>query len=531
MPNGRRKLYAAFPALAAGALALALYAVTLGGTYVYDDVQIIGNDPRIESPGQWGLIWTRDYFNGAIDNLYRPLTTQTYALQWWIHGNRPWAFHLVNILLNAAACAAVAEFARRLAGAKVALIGGLLFAAHPVHVEAVAGIVGRCEEMCTLFMFSGLCLFMMRPLTTGRALAIGACSIAAMLSKEQGMFMPAFLLVLGICTGRRPQSAREKQAMMLLTLLLCWSVAGLVLLREEVLNLKFEWPLNFLDDAIQPLVRSTPMNHALMVFVILGHYAQLLIFPARLSIDYGLSVLTAVADRGDPYLYLGMAVAIAGIAALAVAIWRRCWIDVFCLVCGGLCYGMVSNVVLIGTIFGERLMYIPSAFLLILLSIYIARLRPAMVGGILTVVLVAMSARTITYAAQWNDRLAFYLGSLEQQPLSVRLHELAAFELMEHGELSQAKQIAADGIGIAPDYWNIWYCRGMIEEKMGDTDAALADYQKAFGLDQIVLLDAKVKELKRRQLLSTQPASWPASAQPANGTGTPGRINSGEEHP
>src|SRR5438477_9569180 len=130
------------PAIWSALLALILYAITLGGTYVYDDRYILLTDPRVGDTSQWGQFWTKDYFNGAADNLYRPLVSMSYALQAKLHGrgdNRAWAFHLVNWLLHAAACAAVAELARRLTSSSpAALVAGLLFAAHPIHVEAVA---------------------------------------------------------------------------------------------------------------------------------------------------------------------------------------------------------------------------------------------------------------------------------------------------------------------------------------------------------------------------------------------------------
>ena len=171
------------PAAAAAALSLALYAVTLHGTYIFDDRAIILEDPRIAHPHLWREYWTDQYFPDAPDNLYRPLVSMSYALQWRLHGDRAWAFHLVNWLLAAAAAAAVAEFVRRsvvmaLAGAAgkeaepddgsrrgiwAGLIAGLSFAAHPVHVEAVAGIVGRAELACTLAVFAGLCLFLAAP--------------------------------------------------------------------------------------------------------------------------------------------------------------------------------------------------------------------------------------------------------------------------------------------------------------------------------------------------------------------------------
>src|SRR5436190_5468840 len=129
------------PAATAAVFSLLLYAITLGGTYVYDDFDILFNDARLRNPDQWKLYLTQSY-NGGVDNLYRPLVSMTYAVQWWLHGDRPWAFHLVNILLHAGVCALVAELARRLSGTRAAYVAGLLFAALPIHVEAVANIVG-----------------------------------------------------------------------------------------------------------------------------------------------------------------------------------------------------------------------------------------------------------------------------------------------------------------------------------------------------------------------------------------------------
>jgi hypothetical protein len=146
MTSPSPKTWAAGPAAAAAVVAIALYAVTLGGTYIYDDVPIVRDDARVHSPEHWKELWSQGY-NGGVDNLYRPLTSQSFALEWWLHGDRPWIFHLVNILLHAAAAAGVAELARRLAGIKAAYVAGLLFAVHPIHVEVVAEIVGRADEL------------------------------------------------------------------------------------------------------------------------------------------------------------------------------------------------------------------------------------------------------------------------------------------------------------------------------------------------------------------------------------------------
>src|SRR5690242_1953797 len=85
------------PAALAAILAALVSMVSLGGTYVYDDQWIVQRDPRVHEPGRWKEYFTTAYFPEGVDRLYRPLTSLSYALQWHLHGDRPWAFHLVNV--------------------------------------------------------------------------------------------------------------------------------------------------------------------------------------------------------------------------------------------------------------------------------------------------------------------------------------------------------------------------------------------------------------------------------------------------
>ena len=82
----------------------------------------------------------------------------------------------------------------------------LLFAIHPVHVEAVAGLVGRAESICTLATFAGLCLCLRRPITPGRIAGIFGCFAVALLAKEQGVLFPLLAALLFVLPKlqRRP---------------------------------------------------------------------------------------------------------------------------------------------------------------------------------------------------------------------------------------------------------------------------------------------------------------------------------------
>ena len=76
-----------------------------------------------------------------------------------MHGLEPGGYHLVNVLLHCTAtglfsvlCSSLLGSQRRLATA----VASLLFAAHPIHTEAVAGIVGRADVGAAVFFLVAL---------------------------------------------------------------------------------------------------------------------------------------------------------------------------------------------------------------------------------------------------------------------------------------------------------------------------------------------------------------------------------------
>lgn len=475
------------PAMAAALLSLVLYAVSIGGTYVYDDLPIVRDDPRVTHPALWYQFWTQQYFPRAADQLYRPLVSQSYGIEYWLHGDRAWAFHLVNILLNAGVAAAVAEMIRRLVGGgraatRAAYLGGLLFAAHPVHVEAAANIAGRTELACTLATLCAIVMFLRPPLTAPRTVAIALLGLAAVLCKEQGIFLLPMLVALAVLVRPRPQSPAETRQYLWLAVLLCWSLAALIIVREDVLHLRLEYDRGFLEWVIVPIVRSRGWDRWLLPVAVLGRYVGLLIFPWRLSVDYGFAVIKPHVAATNVYLWIGFAAAL-GWAAMLVVAWRkrRC-VETFLLLALAMSYSMAAQVIIIGTMFGERLMYMPSAFFIALVAIWVSRWSPRWLGPAAALIVIAASVRTVAYAWQWNDRAEFYLASYRNQPQSIRLATLAARVAEDRGQFDRAAAIMADARRIAPDYWNIWFFSGLIAEEQGDLKTADADFRRTFDL-------------------------------------------------
>ncbi|NIP96229.1 MAG: hypothetical protein GWO24_23480, partial [Akkermansiaceae bacterium] len=73
-----------------------------------------------------------------------------------------------------------------------ALAGALVFAVHPVHVEAVANVVGRAEVLSSVFYLLSCLLFVRwrEGLGVGRTAALCGLYAAAFLTKESAVTLP-----------------------------------------------------------------------------------------------------------------------------------------------------------------------------------------------------------------------------------------------------------------------------------------------------------------------------------------------------
>jgi Flp pilus assembly protein TadD len=343
-----------------------------------------------------------------------------------------------------------------------------------VHVECVAGLVGRAELWCAGGVVGAIVLMLSpRGLTPLRVAGIVACLLFAMGSKEQAILLPFFLWGLSLTGLWRAREPGERKRAQVLALILCWVTAGYIVAREAS-PMKFSWDRAMLDWTAQPLIRASAADRWGIVLEVLGRYAELLVGPARLSLDYGYRVTSYRAAWSSPYVYAGLAVALASGVALGVA-WRRGWrVVVWCLLCAAATYAMVGNVTMpIGTIMGERLMYLPSVFLMVLAGYAMTRLPGRAYAVLLAVLTVAGAARSIAYARLWTDPLALYQQQVRVRPESVAVRHLLAQEWAERGDYAQAMAVMEEAARATPDYWGTPFFAAKLALKHGDYAGAL----------------------------------------------------------
>jgi len=98
--------------------------------------------------------WGTPLTHSGSHKSYRPLCVLSFRFNHWLHELKPGGYHLVNVLLHCTATALFTILARSLLPLRAewaTASAGALFASHPVHTEAVAGLVGRADVGAAIF--------------------------------------------------------------------------------------------------------------------------------------------------------------------------------------------------------------------------------------------------------------------------------------------------------------------------------------------------------------------------------------------
>jgi protein O-mannosyl-transferase len=184
-------------ALALAFAVLAVYGMSIGYEFVYDDHVQIERNPWLRDPRGFQLFLTRPFWGfypdrgAAPSNYYRPVFGIFYSLVARGFGLQPAAYHVASVALYLAVTLLVALGARRLLAGRrgadaAALAAGLVFAVHPAHAEAVAWIGDQADLLTALFVLAALFLYLRRKDRGEQAGWAGPlCYLLACLAKER----------------------------------------------------------------------------------------------------------------------------------------------------------------------------------------------------------------------------------------------------------------------------------------------------------------------------------------------------------
>lgn len=471
-----------WPLVGVGFAAFAVFATTLGNGLVYDDHFLIERNRLIRDADLWGVLTTH-YWGGYEDEAnangqYRPLTVLSFVLDGW-GGIEAFRFHLTNVLLHVGNSLLAYLLCARLGLQRGAVFAALLFAVHPIHAEAVAGVTfGRADLLAALFSLSALLLYARWHRRGGEArygLAL-AGFFCALLSKESALTALGLVVVvdvtfvlskprLGDLIRQRGPRWAGFVGVFLLYLALRKAAANLGFSAENVLALN------------NPLV-DQPLDHRLMTAAGLFYkYLVLVLFPVQLCVDY--SAIPVVASLLSLEALTGLVLGIAGIVLCAGAFWRS-WPRVFF----GLAFFLVSysavsqTLVLINAIFQERFLYLPVLGLFALAGLGFERVQKRWAVVLAGLILAGYGARTVVRNADWHSDLTLYRSAVAVHPQSAKMQHALGDALSERGRVAEAEAAYQKALSIREDaltYNNL----GNLYAATGRFERAASAYQKA----------------------------------------------------
>ncbi len=474
-------------------IAILLYLPALGHDFVFDDRGVILQNPLLGSVSDLPRLLAAPYWNspGHGRTLYRPLTSLSFALDRILAGGpRPGWFHLVNVLLHGLSTFLVTLLAFEvLPGTAAPAVAGLLFAVHPVHVEAVAGIVGRAEILAACGVVAAVLAHRRALRAAGPAAARHFTAVSwiatllAMLGKESAAVTPLLCALADVALSTSPTPSRSRRG---------WLYGGQIaalgmalLARGLVLGtLGVGAPIPFVDN---PAASAGPVDGRLTALACLPRYAALLLWPARLSADYSFDQIPLVRSILDPWAGGGLLLLVLVIAGGAWAL-RAAPPAGFALLWIVISASLTTNlVVFIGTLLAERLMYLPSIGICLLAGVGLAWAGGR--GGARVAIAFSMAlcvvaaARAWARIPDWKDDFSLYRSAARVSPRSARIRYNLGNAYLSRQDYELAGENYRAALAIYPDYNDARVNLGMALAEAGRPSEAIGPLSTAAARD------------------------------------------------
>ncbi|XP_068082908.1 protein O-mannosyl-transferase TMTC1 [Anabrus simplex] len=402
---------------------------------------------------------------------FMPENTESYPKATYLAlGAEPCWFHVSNVLLHAAASLLFTRVCRAVAGLspRFAAVAGLLFAAHPIHSEAVTGIVGRADVLaCVFFLLSFLAYHGGENLPGHVWLSVFLGGVS-MLAKETGITVLLLNLLYDLY--------RSWHAIKRSLVEVRWNEETLQFARRAAkilmsLSLLLVCRLAMLQGSLPKFSNQDnpaafhPCRHVrFLTFCYLAAFNfWLLLCPATLSHDWQMGSVPLVTSLAD-------------IRNLATCFFFVCCLLVLYrglldfefqrhppLVLGALLLALpflpaANLVVTVGFVVAERVLYIPSLGSM-LLAAYGAQLlwgallrqRALLLAAGFTLFLLFCS-RTLARNRDWLSREALIRAGLKALPHNAKMHYNFGNFLRDEGNLDLAAQHYKEALRLWPTY-------------------------------------------------------------------------------
>ncbi|MGQ9645230.1 MAG: hypothetical protein ACUVWO_01670 [Thermodesulfobacteriota bacterium] len=427
---------------------------------------------------------------------YQPVRMLSYAVDYSIWKLNPMGYRVTNILFYILTClmvfltlrlisARLREDRRPDSHFRVGLFGALLFAAHPVHVEAVTWLSGRKEVLQGFFFFLAFYLYLLARGKEGRGkilfFALVLVSIVmAILSKPSAIVFSAVLLIYEIGFGKSDWIGFVKRH---------WVFFGVCIFLSAVFA-SVVMLIMLRAGGIKPYHGGSFLNNLLISFYVFFYNIKLLIFTINYSPAYTIRAPYPLLNL-QTFLVVGAFFLLVGLSIWSLKKTKVFFFSFFFFLVTLLPY---LNIIPISTLLADRYLFIASFAYCFLLGIGFDRLYSfvhprfseaffrLMAVALYLFLLVGYSFMTIQQNTIWKNSYTLWSDAVEKYPESNTANALMGVVYMDLGMNEEAAKYLEKAVRILPIDYESRNNLGIVYGRLDRPEKALKELMAAISL-------------------------------------------------
>ncbi|MDY6862637.1 MAG: tetratricopeptide repeat protein [Thermodesulfobacteriota bacterium] len=459
------------------------------GTFIWDDDPLILQNQKIRTVQNPLFFFAPAYwmkYHPGTKGQYRPLRTVSFALTYKLWGFNPLPYRLTNVLIHFFIVFLIYLLVKKIFSNKIlAFLTAVFFAVHPVHIETVTWIKNRSELFATFFYFSSWLAFIKSIERKKLSKTFYIISIIffffSLLSKETAVTLPIVLFLYIYCF--LPKDDFKKQRIKILPYFFLVSLHLVFLL--AILEKGGEQPFEF----YRAITKKPDLyRHVLIIFLTIGTYLKVLLFPLNLMADYPFQMPESILDP----IILPFTVVVLFYLLLVFIAFKNNRVWFFILAMIFITMIPVSNLkFFIGRPIAEHRLYLPSfGFCLFLGMLFLIlndkeekRIWKKMVAILSGLLMVLYTNITIQRNIIWSDNLVFWLDAVKKNPYSPRTHYNLGNAYNDLGEYDKAIEQFMTTVKIYPVFYEAFNNLGVVYYKKGDYQNSIYYFNKGLEIN------------------------------------------------
>ncbi|KAH3739013.1 protein O-mannosyl-transferase TMTC3-like isoform X2 [Dreissena polymorpha] len=455
--------------------------------FVFDDVSAIVDNKDLRPRTPIGNLFLNDFWGTPMHlershKSYRPLCVLTFRFNYLLSELAPMSYHLLNVLLHAVVCVMYMRVCNMFLDEVPSFLAALMFAVHPIHTEAVTGVVGRAEALSSIFFLASLmtyasctgyhrrtnwgplvwtiCLVTIAMLCKEQGITvIGVCVVYELFVAQRALFKDLWSILLGIMQGK-PALPEWLWGSIIRSAVLVGSTLFLLVARIKVMGAQLPVFTKFDNPAS---VSPTPARQLTYNYLLPINF-WLLLFPSDLCCDWTMgtiAVLTSIADPRNLVTVLFWACLVKVVHTSLVRQGRLNRAIIMSLALMVLPFIPASNLFFpVGFVVAERILYTPSMGFCMLVAAGMdvlmknKKLPKALLTVLLGGLLVSHGLKTYIRNIDWTSEYTLFRSALKVNKQNAKLwnnvgHALEKEEKWEEalGYFQKAASVQPDDIG------------------------------------------------------------------------------------